>query len=420
MEFVELNQDEFDIFSRSYKDKCYLQSLAVGELRKRNGWDVIYLGVKDNNQIIAATMLLSKKRRFKKEFYAMRGPLVDFSNTKVLTFFINNLKKYIKDNNGYMLRIDPYVECISRDKDSNITDQFDNSCVKNNLKKLGFKEVEAKEMTDTVQAKFMYVIDNCNNLDEVMKDMDSKTRQMIRKNEKNGIIIRKGSIEDIPLFVDIMNHTSERRQFNDRGEKFYRDMYECLDKDNMISLIFAELDINITKDNIEKERKEIDKARADREENRKLGKCNEKKALAKEKEENELLRRLAKKEVELNEMKEKYGEKITLGGILYILYGNEVASLFGGSYDTFKEYQPFYTIHYEMIKYACENNYQRYNFYAINNNLDPKDSQYGIYQFKRSFGGHVVEFLGEFILPVDKFLYTVQSLLNNINKKRNH
>jgi len=416
MEFVELNEVEFDKFSRSFKDNCYLQSTAVAELRKRNGWDVKYLGVKDKNRIVAATILFSKKRRFKKEFYAIRGPLVDFDNDKLLTFFINNLKKYVKENDGYMLRIDPYVECISRDRDANITDNFDNRSFKDNLKKLGFKEVDAKEMTDTIQAKFMYVIDNCNDLDEVMKDMDSKTRQMIRKNEKMGIVTRKGTIEDIPLFVDIMNHTSERRHFNDRGEKFYQDMYECLDKDNMISLVFAELDINIAKDNINKEKREIEKARIDREENRKLGKCNEKKALAKEKEENATLERLEKKEAELNNMREKYGNRITLGGILYILYENEVASLFGGSYDTFKEYQPFYTIHYEMIKYACENNYKRYNFYAINNHLDQNDSQYGIYQFKRGFGGHVVEFLGEFILPVDKILYNTQKIINKVKR----
>jgi len=416
MEFVELNEVEFDKFSRSFKDNCYLQSTAVAELRKRNGWDVKYLGVKDKNRIVAATILFSKKRRFKKEFYAIRGPLVDFDNDKLLTFFINNLKKYVKENDGYMLRIDPYVECISRDRDANITDNFDNRSFKDNLKKLGFKEVDAKEMTDTIQAKFMYVIDNCNDLDEVMKDMDSKTRQMIRKNEKMGIVTRKGTIEDIPLFVDIMNHTSERRHFNDRGEKFYQDMYECLDKDNMISLVFAELDINIVKNNINKEKREIEKARIDREENRKLGKCNEKKALAKEKEENATLERLEKKEAELNNMREKYGNRITLGGILYILYENEVASLFGGSYDTFKEYQPFYTIHYEMIKYACENNYKRYNFYAINNHLDQNDSQYGIYQFKRGFGGHVVEFLGEFILPVDKILYNIQKIKNKFKR----
>ena len=77
----------------------------------------------------------------------------------------------------------------------------------------------------------------------------------------------------------------------------------------------------------------------------------------------------------------------------------------GGAYDEYLKYQSFYTIHYEMIKYACENGYSKYNFYAINNHLDKDDEQYGVYEFKTGFGGHVMELLGEFILPVDIPLY---------------
>ena len=61
--------------------------------------------------------------------------------------------------------------------------------------------------------------------------------------------------------------------------------------------------------------------------------------------------------------------------------------------------------------------YKRYNFYAINNTLDKNDSQYGIYQFKRGFGGHVIEFIGEFILPVDKPLYKSVKILSSIKNK---
>ena len=322
-----------------------------------------------------------------------------------------------KENNGYFLRIDPYVEAKSLDKDGKETGKFDNTIIKDNLKKLGFKEVIAKEMGDTIQAKFMYVIDLDNSLDSTMKDMDSKTRQMIRKNEKMGIVVRKGTKDDIPLFYDIMKHTSERRHFIDRGLQFYQDMYECLSKDNMISFVFAELDINLALNNIELERKEIENDRLKREENRKLGKCNEKKAAIKEKEEEATLNRLEKKEQELNNLRKQHGDKITLGGILYIIYENEVSSLFGGSYSEFKEYQPFYTIHYEMIKYAISNNYERYNFYAINNHLDKNDEQYGIYSFKRGFGGHVMELIGEFIMPIDKFLYNSTNIISNIKHK---
>ena len=417
MNFVILNENEFNEFSRNYKDKCYLQSINVAELRKKQGWKAHYVGVKENDKVIAASLLLSKKRHIKDEFYAIRGPLVDFKNDKLLTFFINNIKTYIKENNGYFLRIDPYVEAISLDKDGKETNEFDNTIIKENLKKLGFKEVIAKEMGDTVQAKFMYVIDLNDSLESTMKDMDSKTRQMIRKNEKMGIVIKKGTRDDIPVFNDIMKHTSERRHFIDRGLNFYRDMYDCLSKDNMISFIFAQLDTNLALKNIELERKDIENSRLEREKKRSNGKCNEKKAAIKEKEEEATLTRLNKKEKELDELRKKYGEKITLGGILYIIYENEVASLFGGSYSEFKEYQPFYTIHYEMIKYAISNNYKRYNFYAINNHLDKNDEQYGIYSFKRGFGGHVMELLGEFILPIDKILYNSTNAISNLKHK---
>ena len=416
MKFEEISEKEFEEFARNHENKCYLQSTNVGELRKRSGWDVYYVGLKENNTLVAATLLLAKKRYIKKEFYAMRGPLVDFRNEKVLRVLIDNLKDFVKKHGGYMLKIDPYIEGIRLDKDGKPTGEFDNSDIKEALKKLGFKETIAKKMLDTNQAKFLYVIELSDNMEDVMKDMESKTRQMIRKNEKSGIVIRKGDKKDIPLFTDIMEKTGERRGFVDRGEKFYTDMYECFEKDGMISLVFAELDIDIAKENISKEKEEIAKAQKEREINRKNGTLNEKKAAGKIKEEEAILNKIAKKEEELQSLEKKYGKRVTIGAILYIIYENEVASLFGGCYEEFRDYQPFYTIHYEMIKYAVENGYNRYNFYAIINKLDKNDDQYGIYEFKRGFGGHVMELLGEYILPVDKVLFNSIAIARKIKK----
>jgi peptidoglycan pentaglycine glycine transferase (the second and third glycine) len=53
-----------------------------------------------------------------------------------------------------------------------------------------------------------------------MADMESKTRQILRKNEKCGIITREISREELPLFKDIMQHTSDRREFVDRPFNF--------------------------------------------------------------------------------------------------------------------------------------------------------------------------------------------------------
>ncbi len=410
MEFTTITKEEFQNFEKEYHNNCYLQSVQIADLREKNGWKAHFLGVKKNKKILAATILLSRKRRFKYEFYAMRGPLVDFNNQEVFLFFLNRIKQYVKENQGYLLRIDPYFENVSRDRDGNQTEDFDHSCLKDTLKSLGFQEITE----NTTQAKFMYIIDLKDSLEEVMKDMDSKTRQMIRKNEKSGIIIREGTEKDIEKFADIMEDTSHRRHFNDRGIEFYQDMYHFLSEGNHISFIFAELDLDLSYQNIKEERLAIEKAKIDRERKRQKGLCNEEKAKRKEEEEKEALLRLDKKEKEFQELEEKYGRKITLGAILYVLYGDEVASVFGGCYETFKEYQPFYTIHYEMIKYAIQHHYKRYNFYAIQNHTDKENEQYGIYQFKRGFGGHVMELLGEFVLPVDKKIYYLTQFVKKI------
>ena len=416
MVFEEIKEKEFEKFARNYEYKCYLQSANVAELRKRSGWDAYFLGVKENNKLVAATLLIAKKRYFKKEFYAIRGPLVDFRNKELFTFMMDSLKEFVKNHGGYMLKIDPYIDGLSVDKDGQPTGEFDNSDIKNILKDYGFIETKAEKMLDTNQAKFMYVIDLKGSIDDIMKDMESKTRQMIRKNEKNGVVTRIGTKEDIHLFTDIMEKTGERRGFVDRGEKFYTDMYECFEKDNMISLVFAELDIDLARENMNKDKEEIANARKEREINRKNGTCNEKKAAIKEKEEEAMLEKIAKKEAELDKLEKEHGKRVTIGAILYIIYENEVASLFGGCYDEFRDYQPFYTIHYEMIKYGIENGYSKYNFYAIINKLDKNDDQYGIYEFKRGFGGHVMELLGEFILPVDKMLYNAIGFARKIKR----
>ena len=69
------------------------------------------------------------------------------------------------------------------------------------------------------------------------------------------------------------------------------------------------------------------------------------------------------------------------------------------------QFQSAYSVHYAGIKYAVENNYKRYNFYGITGDFNKDNPLYGLYLFKKSFGGVVVELLGEFDLIINKPLY---------------
>ena len=102
-----------------------------------------------------------------------------------------------------------------------------------------------------------------------------------------------------------------------------------------------------------------------------------------------------------------------------MIYNKEILSLFGGSYDKYMEFQSFYTIHWELIKYALNNGFEKYNFYGITGDFkDTKDELYGIYDFKRGFGGHVEEYIGEFDLITNKFMYLMYKYGFIMNNKK--
>ena len=61
------------------------------------------------------------------------------------------------------------------------------------------------------------------------------------------------------------------------------------------------------------------------------------------------------------------------------------------------EFQSAYTVHFAGMKYAIENNFDRYNFYGITGDFDEANNPlFGLYSFKRDFGRQVVELIGEF------------------------
>ena len=158
MKFRELTEEEYRSFWGNHPLKTFLSAPEISKLREELNWKTNFVGVEENNKIVAATMLLSHLRRFKKyEFYSPRGYLIDFNNKELVDFFTNELKKYIKEKNGYVLRIDPYLIYKQRDIDGNIVEGgVDNSKVVDNLLSLGFKKVLPPH---TEQVSWMFSLD---------------------------------------------------------------------------------------------------------------------------------------------------------------------------------------------------------------------------------------------------------------------
>lgn len=431
MKLKKISEKEFKKFADKNLEITFYQTISWAHLKKKNGWVAHYLGLEKDNKIIAGSLILSKTLPIikKKMFYAPRGFLLDYKDKEVLKEFTKQLKEYAKKEHAIFIKIDPYVEYKEHDNNGNIVEEgLDNSICVENLKSLGYKHFGFNLMQDTLQPRWMHVIETEDKtLADVMKDMESKTRQILRKNERSGIHTREISKEELPLFKDIMQHTSDRREFVDRPLSYYESMWDSLHDDGILKILVAEIDFlefeKNTKEELETNEKEL-KNRIYKHENNIL-KMNPKKYEQNNKKNEQEIERLKKQLEKIKDYKEKYGNKKLLGGILFLIYGNEVLSLHGGTLDDVMQFQSAYTIHFAGVKHAVENGYKRYNFYGITGDFRKENPLYGLYLFKKSFGGHVVELIGEFDYIISPFWYHTYNIafaayhkLKNLKKKK--
>lgn len=403
MKFCELSDQEFEKFALNHEQSNFFQSLYMKELLIKENREVYLLGLKDDkNNVIAATLLASSNSFMgKKTYEALKGFLIDYSNEELVLTFTNYIKKFINEHNGFRLTIDPYIVFKQRDTDANIIkDGVDNSFVKDYLLKNGFKK-----MKNSAQVKWTYVLDiDGKSSEELLKLCRSNTRNYINRTmNKYKLVMEELPYEKLDVFKKITQDTCDRRGFHDRSLEYYQNMYKIF-KDKLKVLV-TKLDCNLYIKTLEDEK------------NGYLDKIKNLSDSASNKKKKEIMKKditsIDKKIEEVNLLKQEHGEYIILSGAMFVLYGNEIVYLFSGSYDEYMKYCGQYRLQWEMIKYAADNNYKRYNFYGIKDVFDKNGKDYGVYEFKKGFNGYVEELFGAYETGTN-LTYRIYSLLKSI------
>ena len=99
----------------------------------------------------------------------------------------------------------------------------------------------------------------------------------------------------------------------------------------------------------------------------------------------------------------KYKGKI-IAGTIAIYYGDKVWYLYGASSNQHRNVMPNYLLQWEMIKWAIENKCKIYDFRGVSGDIDENNPLYGLYRFKKGYGGKLTEFVGEFEMVYHPFI----------------
>ena len=247
MNLIELSKEEFIEFSKNYPYSLFFQSPYWIEIKKFNNWNGTMIGMKKENKIIAATVILTKniKEINKKMAYAPRGFLLDYQDEKLLEKFTQEIKGYCKKNNILFLKINPYIKYQEHDIDGNIIENTKNDKLIQKLTELGYIHqgfyITMDEKKD-LEPRWLSVLELENKTtDEILKEMRTTTRWSIRNSEKNCLRVIECSRDDLKEFKLLMKHTAERREFIDRPLSYYQNMYDVLSKEDLIKVLLVEI-----------------------------------------------------------------------------------------------------------------------------------------------------------------------------------
>lgn len=374
MKFKILDENSFSLIANNFANSTYYQTTAWANLKKTTNWNAHYVGVEKNNKYIAAALLLSKNLfNNYKLFYSPRGLMLDYDNKNLLEFFVKHLKKYIKSQKGFVLKIDPCLEYSRKDNNLNIICEKQNNKVINNLISLGFKHYGfTKDYTKEVQYRWTYYLDITKSWEELKNNMNKRCKRCLNKQTKYPLKLVNITNKNIIDFKKIMEHTSTRQKHFDRSLEYYQKLQETLKERAILNIIY------------------LDKK--------------------------EFLKKFTEDKL-YNIVKEEKRDLIPISAGVFILDKDYLHYVYGGTYSYYMPLMAQYKIHEEMINYAKKKNIKIYDFGGISGSFDKKSPYYGIFDFKRGFGGYIVEYIGEFDLITNKTIYYLYKLIENIYKK---
>ena len=419
MKLEEISEKEYIEFVSKFDNFSIYQHPNWGKLKNATGWDYYLVGLKNDNKLCGASLLLRKKVIMNLYlFYAPRGYMVDSKDKELLTTFHNLILSFIKSHKGYMLKIDPNVVYKIYDKDKQNEEVVGQEDL-DNYNSCGFKHLGFTLNFETMQPRFLCRYKILDNYEKTLDSFSKSTRKNTEKSYAMGVVTYASSLDEIDLFCSLLNQTALRSGYETRPNWYYKKQKELFKDDIIyyISYLDTEKYLNYVNNSIKSISIEIDEV------NNKIKKYDN--VGSKLKNELSKLQNTQKRlNKELEEAKELAKEKkIYLGALISVFVGNEGITFSSGTDSSYKKFNVKYNFYDEHLKESIKRKKEYVNFYGISGDMNTNNPYYHIYEIKKGYNVSIEELIGEFDYIISKpkyyaykFLFKGYKLLKKIKK----
>ena len=396
-----LDENEYRSFALNSPYISIYQLPEWGLLKKDTGWDRHLLGYFENNILVGVTMLLEKKGPFNLSlFYSPRGYLIDVTDFKLLKRFNDEVIKYVKDNHGFMLKIDPNVIYATRDSDGNLKEKCGEE-IYFNFKKLSFKHLGFSQNFEDLQPRNLCRITLKDTFNETLDTFSKSTKKNIVKTYDMGVRVKEVDSSKMDEFVKLLKDTASCKNFIIRPASYYKKMVDLM-KD-YITLYIAYIDTNLYYDYVwkalENTKKELDILE------KQMKKINIGEKVKKH--HDELINKVDKLNKKLEDAScfRKSSNEINIGALMSVFTLNEGVTFMSGTSSCYKEFNPKYAFYSRHIEDSIKKGLKYVNFYGISLDMDKNGPYFGIYELKRGFNPEITELIGEFDYVINPLVY---------------
>ena len=236
MEAFTGNAPEWNAIIRNLPESHLLQTWEWAEIKSSYGWKPMPFVWKRKEKglesIVAAAMILKRtvlNRSFAARLcilYIPKGPLLDWSEPSLNKLVLDDLQGFAKKQGAIFLKLDPDVVLGSGIPGSeDAYEREDGQRVISEFKRRGWLF-----SSDQIQFRNTVLVDVSANREQMLARMKQKTRYNIRLAEKKGVRLRIGELKDLPLLFKMYAETSVRDGFVIRDEGYYRAVWETFMK----------------------------------------------------------------------------------------------------------------------------------------------------------------------------------------------
>jgi len=275
--------------------------------------------------------------------YAPKGPLLeDWSNQSYREQIFNDLESFAKENNAIQLKIDPDLE-LGKGVPG------EEGSTETPLGKAFLEEINRRGWlfsSDQIQFRNTVLVDLTEDEDQILARMKSKTRYNIRLSGRKGITIRQGDETDLPGLYKMYANTAVRGDFTIRNEDYYQTLWRTFLREDSKS-------------------------------------------------ENDPI---AQPLIAL------YEDQPVAGAVIF-RFGSRAWYLHGMSLPEHSGKMAPHLIQWEAMRWAKSQGCKVYDMWGAPDVFDESDSMWGVYRFKRGYGGEAVRTMGAWDYPVRPFFY---------------